>query len=474
MLAKKKSTLLLWALLILTCAMIGLFVALLSNERVYILLPSLVTIIVFIVFSIILKRKVGDNLFGELGFVYLSLAVAYTIFPAFTFLAVDLNLASGWVWEKLALLLPSPRELGVHLWRHVIFVTTVGAGYLLFRGRVTHPQDLTENTSETSSYLVVFLIAMIFVCILSVAVLSAPVKTYIDNYTRFDHLSWLSLRYAYACMALKTGSYFVLMTILFWNYKKFKFWIIVLIPILCVYELTYSLGSRIETLAILLGVVCLYHFFVKNITIKMGLISLFAIALLFSVVELFRSSGFDSSVAQDTLSREGGMPASEFGAVYFTSFHLYSERVQGALPHREWPMFFNDFISIAPFVDHTKWNPQYWYARHYFPDSIVPPQTMGPIAESAIWGGEVDLIIRGLINGAIFAYLVRWFLSRKTKWWAVVVYVYCYANCVMTLKYSIFYQLTPLLKILLPTLLVVWVVKKIIIKMPKLEVFNSA
>ena len=124
-------------------------------------------------------------------------------------------------------------------------------------------------------------------------------------------------------------------------------------------------------------------------------------------------------------------------------------------------MFFNDFISLVTFADFTRWNPQYWYARNYFPDAIVPPETMGPIAESAIWGGEVDLLFRSLINGAFFAYLVRWFLRRKDKWWGVAIYVYCYATCVMTLKYSVFYILTPLLKTVLPTLLVVEVVRRL-------------
>ena len=78
---------------------------------------------------------------------------------------------------------------------------------------------------------------------------------------------------------------------------------------------------------------------------------------------------------------------------------------------------------------------------------------MGVIADSAIWGGELDLLTRSLINGAIFAFLTRWFLQRREKWWALTIYIYCYATCIMALKYSVFYQLTPLVRVLLPTLL---------------------
>jgi hypothetical protein len=113
-------------------------------------------------------------------------------------------------------------------------------------------------------------------------------------------------------------------------------------------------------------------------------------------------------------------------------------------------------------VDHTTWNPQYWYARYYFPNAVVPPQTLGPIADSAIWGGEVDLLIRSLLNGALFAYIVRWFIKKKDIWWAVAIYIYFYATCVMTLKYSIFYQLTPLVRILIPTLLVAALIMRVV------------
>jgi hypothetical protein len=60
-----------------------------------------------------------------------------------------------------------------------------------------------------------------------------------------------------------------------------------------------------------------------------------------------------------------------------------------------------------------------------------------------------------LINGAFFAYIVRWLITRKDKWWAVSVYVFCYATSVMTLKYSVFWHLNPLFKTFLPTVFLV-------------------
>jgi hypothetical protein len=459
-LARRPLAVFIFNLLLLVGIIVLAFVTILPTEKLYILMPMLATIVIFLIFTVILKRQIGDNLFGELGFLYLALMLAYTVIPAFTFLIVDLNLASGWVWEKLALLLPAPFELGLHLWRHVIFMFGVGAGYLLVRGRGIPELITTKDPEDKDGLTIVFLIGIVAICILCLSLMSAPVNNYLEHYTRYDHLSWLPRKFVSLCLRLKLGIYSVLTVFLFRQYKKFKFIIPIILVIICAHEILYSLGSRIESLTILLIALCLYNFTIKSVTLKKGVMACICIAVLFSAVELIRSSELNS--AQNVVSQEGIQPASEFGAVYFTGFHLYAERAQNAVPPTEWPMFFSDFISVVTFGDFTQWNPQYWYARNYFPDAAVPPETMGPIADSAIWGGEIDLFLRSLINGAYFAYLVRWYLFHKNKWWSIAIYAYCYATCVMTLKYSIFYHLTPLVKTLIPTLLVVEGVRRLI------------
>jgi hypothetical protein len=52
-----------------------------------------------------------------------------------------------------------------------------------------------------------------------------------------------------------------------------------------------------------------------------------------------------------------------------------------------------------------------------------------------------------------FAFLMRWFLRNKDRWWGLAVYVYCYATCVLTLKYTVFLDLDLIEKNLIPTLL---------------------
>jgi hypothetical protein len=265
----------------------------------------------------------------------------------------------------------------------------------------------------------------------------------------------------YVFLILKTSAYYILLTLLFRNFRKNRMKIASAILLIAAYETSYSFGSRIETLSIILATVCLYHYSARRISLKAGALAFLAIAILFSGIELFRSLEFNVSDARAVVATEGAGPASEFGAVFLTGFHLYSERTQGSLPPTDGLMFVNDLLALIPFVDHIQWNPIYWYARHYYPDAAVPPQTMGPIADSAIWGGEIDLFFRALLIGLWYAALTNWYLTRRRLWWATVIYVYLYATCVMTLKYSVFYQLAPLTRIVIPGIILVWVFKRL-------------
>lgn len=430
-------------------------VVLLPRAQSAILLPTVAAIALFVAFTMTLKARVGDQLLGEIGFIYMVLALAYTVFPAFTFVVLDLDIASGWVWRELAQLLPAPEELGLHLWRHNLFLFGVGASYLAVRGRDVPQMDFDRDTQRGDRVTILILFVVVLGSMLLVTLMSAPVTTYADHYTRFDHLSWLPRKFVSLLSRMKQGFFFALMTLLFRNFRTYRWSTLAVVVSMAAYEIVNSYGSRIESLFVLLAALCLFHHLVERVSLKKALVAGLVVGALFSVVEILRAFEFDLSQTGEVVSSTGFRPASEFGAVYFTGFHLYAERARGAIPPTEWPMFFNDFISLVTPNDFVRWHPQHWYARFYYSDAEVPPQTMGPIADSAIWGGEADLLIRSLVNGALFAWLVRWFTRHRRTWWAVMIYAFCYATSVMTLKYSVFYHLNPLFKTFLPVVLVV-------------------
>ncbi len=436
-----------------TTFILGLLAAnIFTVEQMYIIRPALVACAVFIVFCYILGSRVGTYLIGDIGFIYLGISLAYTIFPAIKFLMIDLNFPVDFDAINFAVLSPQPVDLGRHFWRHMLFISGVATGYLAVRGRSVPLKALEAEADRRYGRIIAIFIIIMVTCICIVTSLSTLPTRYVEHYIRFDHLSWPLRQFVNLCLMFKSGGYFVLMGLIFSQYRRYKILIFIFVPIFCAYEIIYSLGSRIVAFAILLAVLGFYHFRVNPISLKKGIAFLIILAFIFSGIAIIRSASYGLENYDNTM-QENEIRASEFEAVYCTSFHLYAERGQHTLPPRDWQMFFYEFISVIPFIDHKKYHPQYWYARNYFPEAIVPLTTMGVIADSAIWGGEFDLISRSLINGAIFALLMRWFLRRREKWWALIVYIYCYATCIMVLKYSVLFQIIPLFQVLIPLLL---------------------
>lgn len=421
-------------------------------ENLQILLPTLATIGIFLYFSLRLRSTIQDSIFGEIGFLYLAFAVAYTMFPAYGFMAQDT--LKSWVGVPiLETFLPNQSELGLQLWRQALFIAAVAFGYLLFRGRQAPRFSSFESLGAAEKPIIQLLFISTVLSIILLWWLAAPVHEYVDYYTRYDHLSWIGLRIVAVCTFLKTGGTFVLLPILFRNYKQYRLYIWPFVLLRAVQEVLGSLGARIDAFIILIAAAVLYHYCVKRITLKKALVVLVILVLVFSTVALVRLGG--SSGIDHNAIAQGDLPLGELGAVFIPGFHLYAERSMGALPSAPWQLFFNDIITVVPFVGDTKWNPMYWYAANYVPDAAVPPLTIGPIALSALWGGEAGLFVEGFINGMLFALLMRWFARGGARWRVMVVYVFCYSTCIMCLKYSIFWHVTPLVRTILPLILIV-------------------
>jgi hypothetical protein len=441
---------------------LGLVAAnILTTQQMYIIWPMLAAGAVFMMFSYTLWVRVRGNLIGDIGFIYLALALAYTILPAIKFLMIDLYFPLDFDAVNFAVLSPQTAELGTHFWRHVLFISGVATGYLAVRGGTLPLRPLSEKSTRANRRVIIMIMAIVACSACIELLLSRTPATYWEHYIRYENLSGSLRGLVYLCSIFKNGGYFVLLALMFSQYRRYRVLIFIVVPTICAYEVIFSLGSRIVASTILMAFIGFYHFRVKPISMKKGILFLFVLASLFSGIAIIRASNYSLEDAKDKVLRQKKITASEFEAVYCTGFHLYLERARGTLPRRDWRMAFYEFISLIPFVDHKKYHPLYWYARNYFPEAIVPPTTMGVLADSAIWGGEMDLLIRSLINGAIFALLTRWFLRRRDKWWALTIYIYCYATCIMTIKYSVFYQLTPLVKVLLPPLLLTEVLFRI-------------
>lgn len=438
------------ALLALMSVSMAVLTLTLSPDQNAVALPAMVILTTYAGFALVLYQRLKSPIFGELGFIFLGFATAYSVIPALNFLLLDFKFPIDFDGLNFSALDPRPAQLGRHLWRHALFVLAVAIGYLLVRGSSTFAVRIKPPRVDLP---VLASVGLIVLSIGLVGALSAPVTNYYEHYTRFETLSAPARYAAYAALILKTTCYYLAVVLMFSRYQRFKWLIPPFIACLVSYEMIYSFGSRIESLSILLAAVCGYHFYVKPIRLARGALYLAVLMVFFTITELYRASEFNLDAAVGEFAERGVKFAYEFGAVFYTSFHVYHERFFGTLPQPESLMLINDFFTAIPLYDHIRYNSQYWYAGIYFPEAVVPPQTMGPLADSGIWGGETDLAVRGVLTGVAYGGLARWALRPNAQRHHMLVYTFLFATAVIGMKYSVIYQVSQMARVFFPVLL---------------------
>ena len=130
----------------------------------YLIRPLLAACAVYTAFNYVLWLRVRANIFGEIGFIYLGFASAYTFFPVINFLK------SGYYLPSVSFL-PTPEELGTHCWRHVLFILGVAVGYLVVRGGVVPTRPSGEISRSRHSLVIAIIAVIIVVCIVSLSLL---------------------------------------------------------------------------------------------------------------------------------------------------------------------------------------------------------------------------------------------------------------------------------------------------------------
>lgn len=97
-----------------------------------IIAPLFSTTVVFVAFVVVIWRKLKQNLFVELGVIYLAFVVLYSLAPGFglfyAYYSPDLK-----VGILLDYLDADKEDLAFHLWRHFLFAISFAVSYFFFQ-----------------------------------------------------------------------------------------------------------------------------------------------------------------------------------------------------------------------------------------------------------------------------------------------------------------------------------------------------
>lgn len=375
----------------------------------------------------------------------------YTIQPAFLY-AFDLFDPA----DPILSIGINSNEFYAHLWRHFIYIFGFSVAYLFFRGDASLPRNINLGSFKAIQKPIFVLFVVLFVGLYYLNTVSLEVDNYYDNYVRYDHLGWFGKKITSLIVRFKLGIYTIILVSLM-TYRGNKLFLgLLFLSTACAYELVYSFGSRIQVLILIIQFILLYHFTRHGIPLtKVFILGIIAL-LSFSLIEFVRLSSSGSFIDFNDLNLNFPM---ELNSVFFSGAHLYKQLSAGSLPSAPWPMYFYEITSILLPGDYVEWNPMEWYRLNFHPDSVFPPMTLGPIADSAIWGGELDLFVHALFNGLFFAFIVKSFIRFQDKLWMVVFYLFACGSCILTIKYSVLYLLNPIVKNILPALILYYLIR---------------
>lgn len=414
-------------------------------------LALLGSIVIYVLGLRLVYKKSGRFGVVDLGFLFSTFVFFYTVIPAITVNYLNLGEVPGWPWQELNKLRPSEESYSAHLWRHNLFLGMFLTSYLTIRRTASESavEKKIKMFQPTLREFIVIFSLFVFFAVIKYS-LSGSVSTYVDKYLQTNDLSPSSqVVLAIINRALVGIQYLLLIFISTLPTRK---WVkVFLFASLVLYLASVSYGSRIEVLFTLLAIFAVFNIFLKKLSLALVLVVSVLMSLLFGFVEVFRYYEFDLNDSLLHIKDFGITPMGEFGSVFFSGFHLYSLFEANQMPQADIRMFFYEFVSLFQSNSNTEFNPQYWYWMNFYPNELVPPQTNGPIADSAIWGGGIyDLSIRATVIGIMFGWLAnRFFLGRASLFWTIT-YLFYYSTCVMTIKYGVFWQLNPMIKTIVP------------------------
>ena len=412
------------------------------------------TLLINLFFNNKLKNRFQEKRFLEFGYQLNLFLSIYIIGPALVLITSSFVEGDPISYLYNGFTYANEDSFTIHLYRMLVFQFVFALTYLKYRN-YKFIISKVENFSFSKFMTLFFGVILIFTYTM-LFISSSSFDNYIESYERFNHLSPGLKLFISTLVRFKFAFIIIFLVNLFYNYKDNKSVLIITCLSLIYFEFLFSAGARISLFFLFLQLFILISIFYKVPfpNFRKLFFALIIFGSLFLVIERVRVT--EQNFERETLLSIPG----EFGSVFFTSFHLYNERLSGNLPKTNFNMIFFDFMgSLLPNSVITDYDPIFWYQKNYFPKSEVPPFTLGPIANTAIWEGHIGLLFRSFLCALIFAKLSNIFSRGPFSFFKICIYLFVFSTCIMIHKYSIFYHVTPFVKNMLIPFIIYFTLK---------------
>jgi hypothetical protein len=225
------------------------------------------------------------------------------------------------------------------------------------------------------------------------------------------------------------------------------------------------MGARTELILTLLGAGLLYHRFVKRIQPLVAVATGTTILGIFLLLGFLRggsSSSLGSTYFAETIIDNRKILFSigtEFQTLFAGAYDLTKMIQEGDIKHIPLQLHFYDLLMVVPqqFLPFDKIDVQQWYLA----ESSTPGYFMfNPIAQAAIGFGWAEIILRGVLLAAVFAWFHNIYLRHGSNFWVSVFYVWMMLQAYYSIRSSSFYFMPLILYRFIPLVLFVTMLRK--------------
>lgn len=413
-------------------------------------------------FLLILARQDGAPPILEIGPLCAGFTLLYAAYPLAGYLL------AGGAWtamtdSRLQQWTPDARELGAFAWRYVVYLAAFAVAYLAVRWRSRMPAIGVRRLSGGETFVIVWVMLAILTYFTGLWVLFGV--SYNPSYEDVRlgligvprdlplPLQQVSHNLHGILMLLKLCGVAILLQ--HWGSPLAKTALALWLGIE-VMATALRMGARTDTLFLLLAALFLYHRLVRPLTFRLVAAAgsvLVVSALSYGVVRDFRhSSGPASTGAYWTA-------ANEFQVLMATAFDLHKRQETDALGTVPWQVQLNEPLMVIPsqLLPFPKIDPSEWYLRQIGLDPARIGLMFGVMSQAVVGMDWIELIIRGLLLGCIFAAIHRMYVRNASSFWWTIFYLYLCLWSYYTVRAATFYFVYFVLYRFIPTLIVILV-----------------
>lgn len=421
--------------------------------------PVLAIINIAVWFLVALWNRDGVLPVFEVGTICVAVTTLYSSYPLFAFLMAD----GSWTTlsdNRLQQWNPDFEALGRFAWRHVVYLGTFALVYQMVRGRASGALVPVKPLARHDTVVVVWLFFVLTTYFAAIWVLSGI--SYRPSYEDVRlGLVGVPRDLPYALQQISHNLYGMVpilklcgiaLLIQHWRYPASR--LVLAVWLLGEIVLTaVRMGARSEAVILLLATALLYHRLVRPLSLRTVIT---AAATLVALVLLY---GFGRDFANASAAIRNASywsAANEFQILLGTAYDLHMQQATGELETVPWQVYASDLLMLIPsqLLPFAKIDPAEWYVGLL---NLQGQQGLmfGVIAQAVIGYDWLELLVRGAVLGALFAFAHRMYARRAASFWATLLYLYLCLWSYYTFRASTFYFVYVILYRFLPTVIVV-------------------